>query len=196
LNYPLPSEAVPILPKERIQCSFPNCCYFPPMWKWKRCSSRPKSSRSCSPQLNRPDAAPAASSRLAGSTAGTYVRWLICRAKGFWCAFSSQSAGSGVMNPLVGALPLPNSSPVCAEGHYALTARLRAAAALREQTQTPPPPTEREAFEQIVATARAALDEPAFAREWTAGTTLTQDEAIDEALSAFKVPHRVIRIGS
>jgi hypothetical protein len=35
----------------------------------------------------------------------------------------------------------------------------------------------------MVATARAALDELAFAREWTARTTLTQDEALDEALS-------------
>jgi predicted ATPase/transcriptional regulator with XRE-family HTH domain len=72
----------------------------------------------------------------------------------------------------------------CAEGHYALAARLCAqASAVREQTQAPLPPAEREAFEQTVATARAALDESAFGREWNAGTTLTQDEAIDEALS-------------
>lgn len=71
-----------------------------------------------------------------------------------------------------------------AEGHYALATRMcAAAAALREQTQTPLPPAEREAFEQVVATARAALDEPAFGREWNIGTTLTQDEAIDDALS-------------
>jgi hypothetical protein len=36
---------------------------------------------------------------------------------------------------------------------------------------------------KVVATARAALDEPAFEREWNRGTTLTQDEAIDDALS-------------
>jgi predicted ATPase/transcriptional regulator with XRE-family HTH domain len=74
------------------------------------------------------------------------------------------------------------AAAACAEGHYALAARL-CAADLREQTQTPLPPTEREAFEQVVAMARAALDEPAFAREWNAGTTLTQEEAIDEAWS-------------
>jgi len=56
-------------------------------------------------------------------------------------------------------------------------------AALREQTQTALLPAQREAFEQVVATARAALDEPAFEREWRTGTALTQDEAIDEALS-------------
>jgi predicted ATPase/transcriptional regulator with XRE-family HTH domain len=76
------------------------------------------------------------------------------------------------------------AAAVCAEGHYALAARLCAqASAVREQTQAPLPPAEREAFEQTVAMARAALDESAFGREWNAGTTLTQDEAIDEALS-------------
>jgi len=44
-------------------------------------------------------------------------------------------------------------------------------------------PAEREAFEQVVATAKAALDEPGFVKEWNTGTTLTQDEAIDDALS-------------
>ena len=72
----------------------------------------------------------------------------------------------------------------CAEGYYGQAARMSAAAAaLREQAQTPLPPAEREAFEQFVATARAALDEAAFVREWKRGTTLTQDEAIDDALS-------------
>jgi tetratricopeptide (TPR) repeat protein len=76
------------------------------------------------------------------------------------------------------------AATVCAEGHYAQATRLCAAAAtLREQTQTELLPAEREAFEQVVATARAALDEPAFVREWNTGTTLTQDEAIDDALS-------------
>ena len=72
----------------------------------------------------------------------------------------------------------------CAEGHYALATRLCAqASTLREQTQTALLPTERDAFEQVIATARAALDEPVFVREWHTGTTLTQDEAIDDALS-------------
>ena len=76
------------------------------------------------------------------------------------------------------------AATACAEGHYAQATRLCAQAwALREQTQTALLPAEREAFEQVVATARAALDEPAFGREWNTGTTLTQDEAIDDALS-------------
>jgi predicted ATPase/DNA-binding XRE family transcriptional regulator len=76
------------------------------------------------------------------------------------------------------------AAATCAEGHYAQATRLCAqASTLREQTQTALLPAEREAFEQVVATARAALDEPAFAREWNTGTILTQDEAIDDALS-------------
>ena len=43
--------------------------------------------------------------------------------------------------------------------------------------------TEREAFEQTVATARVVLDESIFVKEWNTGTRLTHDEAIDDALS-------------
>jgi predicted ATPase len=76
------------------------------------------------------------------------------------------------------------AATACAEGHYAQATRLCAqASALREQTQTQLLPADREAFEQVVATARAALDEPAFVREWDTGIRLTQDEAIDDALS-------------
>ena len=76
------------------------------------------------------------------------------------------------------------AAAACAEGHYAQATRLCAQASiLREQTLTELLPAEREAFEQVVATARAALDESAFVREWNTGTTLTQDEAIDDALS-------------
>jgi predicted ATPase/transcriptional regulator with XRE-family HTH domain len=76
------------------------------------------------------------------------------------------------------------AAAACGEGHYAQATRLCAqASTLREQTQTALLPTERKAFEQVVATARAALDEPAFEREWNTGTTLTPDEAIDDALS-------------
>ena len=75
------------------------------------------------------------------------------------------------------------AATICAAGHYAQATRLCAAAAtLREQTQTPLSPAEREAFDQVVATAKAALDKSAFVREWNTGTTLTQEEAIDEAL--------------
>jgi predicted ATPase/transcriptional regulator with XRE-family HTH domain len=81
----------------------------------------------------------------------------------------------------------------CLEGYAAVLSAQRrytqatqmcaAAVALREQIQAPLPEAQREAFEQTVATVRAALDEVSFAREWNAGKVLTQDEAIDKALS-------------
>jgi len=76
------------------------------------------------------------------------------------------------------------AATVSAEGHYAQATRLCAAgAAIREQTQTALLPAEREAFEQVVAIARAALDEHTFAATWAAGAAYTHDEAIDDALS-------------
>ena len=76
------------------------------------------------------------------------------------------------------------AATVCAEGNYVEVTRLYAAAAtLRMQAQTPLPLDEHEAFEQSVATAKASLGEPDFAREWNTGKVLTQDEAIDYALS-------------
>jgi predicted ATPase/DNA-binding XRE family transcriptional regulator len=76
------------------------------------------------------------------------------------------------------------ASTVCAEGRYEQAAHVcAAAAALRAQAQTPLPPAEREAFEQTVARAQAALGEAAFEAEWTVGTVLTQQEAIAYALS-------------
>jgi len=81
------------------------------------------------------------------------------------------------------------AATLCAEGHHEPATRLcAAAAALREQAQTPLSPAEREAFEQIVASAQAALDEAAFEAEWTAGTALTQDKAIEYALSEACLP--------
>jgi tetratricopeptide (TPR) repeat protein len=71
-----------------------------------------------------------------------------------------------------------------AEEYYLQVTRLCAAAVtLREQVQTPLPPAEREAFEQVVAVAKAALDELAFEEEWTRGAKLTNNQAIDYALS-------------
>ena len=76
------------------------------------------------------------------------------------------------------------AATLCAEGRYEQTTHLcAAAAALREQAQTPLPPAEREAFEQTVSRAQATLDEVAFAAEWTAGTALTQEAALAFALS-------------
>jgi predicted ATPase/DNA-binding XRE family transcriptional regulator len=76
------------------------------------------------------------------------------------------------------------AATACAEARYDKATRLAAAAvAQREQAQTPLPSVEREALEQVIATARAAQEEPAFTREWKRGSALTQDEAIEEALS-------------
>lgn len=58
-----------------------------------------------------------------------------------------------------------------------------AAAAMREQAQTPLPPAERGAFEHTVARAKAALSESVFEEEWIIGSELTHEEAIDYALS-------------
>ncbi len=75
------------------------------------------------------------------------------------------------------------AAAVCEEGHFAQAARLCAVAvALREQVQVPLPPVERAAFEQTVAIVKAAIGEPAFVNAWAVGSTLTQDEAIDDAL--------------
>jgi hypothetical protein len=58
-----------------------------------------------------------------------------------------------------------------------------AAAALREQAQSPLPQSEREVFEQTIATAKAELDENTFTQEWSAGSVLSQEEVVDYALS-------------
>jgi predicted ATPase/DNA-binding XRE family transcriptional regulator len=76
------------------------------------------------------------------------------------------------------------AATVCAQGHFAQAICLSAAAAtLRTQAQTPLPPAEREAVERVVAAARSALDPAAFEREWNKGATLTQEEAMEEAVA-------------
>ena len=73
---------------------------------------------------------------------------------------------------------------ICTEGRYAQAARLCAkASTMREQAQALLPQAEREVFERTIATARSALGEASFAREWSAGTLLPPDEMIDDALS-------------
>jgi tetratricopeptide (TPR) repeat protein len=70
-----------------------------------------------------------------------------------------------------------------AEQRYAhVTKLLATAAALRQAAQTPLPPTEQEAVDKLVMTARAVLDERAFREEWRSGSTMTQDAAIADAL--------------
>jgi len=76
------------------------------------------------------------------------------------------------------------AAAACAQGSCTQAARLCAAAAtLREQVQTPLPPAERMAFEQTVATAKEGLDEATFVHEWAVGSALSQDQAIEDALS-------------
>jgi predicted ATPase/DNA-binding XRE family transcriptional regulator len=73
---------------------------------------------------------------------------------------------------------------LCVEGAAAPAARLCAVAAgLRKSADTPLPDGERQAFEQVLAGARALLGQPAFSQEWTLGAGLTQEEAIALALS-------------
>lgn len=74
---------------------------------------------------------------------------------------------------------------LCAEGCYKSATRLcDAAAALREQAQTPRLAVEREAFEQTLAHAQAALDEATFQAEWATGSAYTPEAAIDDALGS------------
>jgi predicted ATPase/transcriptional regulator with XRE-family HTH domain len=76
------------------------------------------------------------------------------------------------------------AATLCAEERFTQATRLCAAAAtLREEARTPLPPSERDAFDQVVAMARAAQDPPTFEREWHTGMLLTQEEAIAEALA-------------
>ena len=76
------------------------------------------------------------------------------------------------------------AATICAQGDYKQSTRLCASAAtLREQAHTPLPQDEQQAFEQTVATAKAAIDEVSFGEEWAKGSLFTLDEAIDYALS-------------
>src|SRR5579872_932923 len=70
------------------------------------------------------------------------------------------------------------------ERQYAQATRLcSAAATMRKQAQTPLPPSERDAFEQTIATAKTAIGEPAFEEEWTIGAEFTTNQSVDYALS-------------
>jgi predicted ATPase/DNA-binding XRE family transcriptional regulator len=94
---------------------------------------------------------------------------------------------------LLSAFDSPTYTAWCLEGYaavlsaeenYRQATRLCAVAAtLREQVQTPLPPAEHEAFEQTITTAKTALGTLAFEEEWTIGSRLTQDQAIDYTLS-------------
>jgi predicted ATPase/transcriptional regulator with XRE-family HTH domain len=94
---------------------------------------------------------------------------------------------------LLRAFDSPTYTAWCLEGYAAVlsaeenyrqaTMLCAVAATLREQVQTPLPPAEHEAFEQTITTAKTALGTLAFEEEWTIGSRLTQDQAIDYTLS-------------
>ncbi len=90
-------------------------------------------------------------------------------------------------NPTYTALCLEGiAALLCAEHHDEHAIQLcAAAAALRQQEQTPLPPAEQDPFAQTVMAARAALDEATFTEAWAAGAALTQEEAITYALSSI-----------
>jgi tetratricopeptide (TPR) repeat protein len=74
----------------------------------------------------------------------------------------------------------------CAEGRYEQSALLCAhAAALRLKAQTPLPPREQKAFENVVSLARSALGEDAFAAAWGQGAAFTPEEGFAFALSGI-----------
>ena len=74
----------------------------------------------------------------------------------------------------------------CAEGHYEQAVRLCAhAAALRMKAQTPLPPREQKAFENVVSMARSALGEDVFAAAWGQGAVLTPEEGFALALAGI-----------
>jgi hypothetical protein len=99
-----------------------------------------------------------------------------CQALALYLTFSSPTYTASCLEGF--------AAVACAERDYAQAARLCASAVtLREQTQTPLPPTEREEFERTVETTKVALDVPKFEREWNTGLALTHDEAIHDALS-------------
>jgi predicted ATPase/DNA-binding XRE family transcriptional regulator len=72
-------------------------------------------------------------------------------------------------------------------GHAAQAVRLCAAAsAQRALAHTPLPAMEREAVEQVLATARTMLGEGAFAAAWAEGSVLSLDAAVAEALNGSR----------
>jgi tetratricopeptide (TPR) repeat protein len=76
------------------------------------------------------------------------------------------------------------AATLAAVGQAALAVRLCAAAATqRALAHTPLPPTEREAVEQVLTTARTAQGESAFAAAWAEGSALSLAVAVAEALS-------------
>lgn len=76
------------------------------------------------------------------------------------------------------------AAALCGEGNYLLATRLCAVAVkLRERANTPLPPVEQDAFEQVVFAIRRHLAEEVFRSEWMAASVLTADMVIAEVLA-------------
>jgi tetratricopeptide (TPR) repeat protein len=96
-----------------------------------------------------------------------------------------------VGDPLVGAESLETLGSIIAGvgGQGEQAARLLgAAAAVREQLGAPQPPDDRQELERLVAPAREALGEPAWTAAFTAGTALSLEAAVAEALREQPAP--------
>jgi hypothetical protein len=90
-----------------------------------------------------------------------------------------------VGDPLVGAESLETLGSIIAGvgGQGEQAARLLgAAAAVRERLGAPQPPDDRQEVERLVAAARQALGVPAWTAAFTAGTALSLEAAVAEAL--------------
>ena len=76
-----------------------------------------------------------------------------------------------------------------ARGQPARAAQLYgAAAALRERIGAPLPPGDRLGYDRHLATARACLDEGAWAAAWAEGQAMPLEEAVADALAAAESP--------
>ena len=74
----------------------------------------------------------------------------------------------------------------CDLGQYRQTVLLCAVAEeIRKQAQTPRPLAEQKLYDQTIAIARAALEEERFGQVWTAGQTLSLEDALSSALARF-----------
>jgi len=72
----------------------------------------------------------------------------------------------------------------CTLGQHARAAHLCAAAErIRGEEHTPRPPAEQQQYDQALAAAWAALGDERFEQAWTAGRTLSLDDAISYALA-------------
>ncbi len=85
--------------------------------------------------------------------------------------------------------PLEQIAAILAgEGHHHRAAHLWGAAeALRQTIAVPRPPSETEAYERVVAAARAALGDEAFAHAWSHGSQMGLERAVTDAIDELRM---------